>query len=175
MFLDFGEIVVNRYRNLMHYGAFRFENKGGFVKISFILAILCFTCCYAQPAQAGCSCQATYAVPAGAGDVTITKVKVSTVQYTFGDIYITLPYGRKWKGSKKINSGKRAKFTFNVSSGCENGTRRFAFTRKDGKTCYGLYNPPHNYDRCGLNSSSHKRTAPTISCEPDQWRTTSPG
>ena len=128
----------------------------------------------ARTALAGCSCQATYAVPADAGDVTIKKVQVSTVQRTFGDIYIRLPYGTKWRGSRAIKSGKKYKFTFNVSSGCENGTRRFAFTRNDGKTCYGLYNPPHNYDLCGLNSSTRKRNAPTITCEPEQWRTTLP-
>lgn len=129
---------------------------------------------FAYRAEAICSCQVTYKVPKDAGEVTITKVRVSSVQKTFGDIYITLPYGTMWRGSKKIKPGKKATFIFNVTSNCENGTRQFAFTRKDNKTCYGSYLPPHNYDRCGLNTSSRKRTAPVLSCQPDEWRTTSP-
>ena len=150
-------------------------SKGASVKtLSCLIIFIAANLFLVQSARSECSCQASYAVPADAGDVTITKVKVSTVQNTFGDIYIRLPYGTKWKGSRKIKAGKKSKFTFHVTSGYENGTRRFAFTRKDGKTCYGLYNPPHNYDLCGLNDSSHSRTAPTITCDPDQWRTTLP-
>ena len=142
------------------------------MKVISIFAASFFITCV-QRAKA-CDCQATYKVPKGAGDVTITKVHVSTVQKTFGDIYITLPYGTRWRGSRKITSGHKSRFTFNVTSGCEGGTRQFAFTRKDKKTCYGFYNPPHNYDLCGLSSSSHNRSAPVISCEPDEWRTDSP-
>jgi hypothetical protein len=146
---------------------------GVLVKIaSVFLSFVIFSAIVSE--ACACPCQVTYKVPKDAGDITITKVHASTVQKTFGDIYITLPYSVRWRGSKKIKAGKKATFTFNVTSGCENGTRHFAFTRKDNKTCYGVYNPPHNFDRCGLNSSSRKRTAPVISCQPSSWRTDSP-
>ena len=84
--------------DLMHYGM---------MKAALCLALL-FILCPLQIAEAGCSCQATYKVPKDAGDVTITKVHASTVQQLFGDMYMTLPYSVKWRGSKKIKAGHKA-------------------------------------------------------------------
>ncbi len=139
-----------------------------------LLIVACAVGLIASDANA-CSCSVAYRVPSSAGDVTITKIKVSSVQVTFPGIYITLPYGTKWRGSTKVRAGHKTTFKFNVTSNCENGTRQFAFTRKDGKTCYKEYpDANHPYDRCGLNTSSRTRSAPVVSCDPDEWRTSSP-
>ena len=135
----------------------------------FVISVLIALNSYA------CPCTAKYKVPSGAGDVTITKIKVSTVQVTIPGLYITLPYVTKWKGSTKIKAGHSHTFSFNVTSNCENGTRQFAFTRQEKKTCYKQYtDSSHPYDLCGLNTNSQKRAAPLISCSPDDWRTSSP-
>lgn len=122
-------------------------------------------------ADARCSCRAAYAVPGDAGDVTITKVKVSSVQEVFGSkVLLTFPYSTKWKGHAKIRAGHTTTFTFKVSSNCSQGMRQFAFTRSDKKTCYGHYpSGTHDYDLCGLDDTSHHRAAPVISCEPGEW------
>lgn len=125
--------------------------------------------------SSACTCTMTYAVPANAGEVTITKVRTSSVEIAIpGEIAITLPYSTRWKGSRKIKPGKRYTFSFGVTSNCENGKRQFAVTRKDGKSCYKSYAWPRPYDLCGLNSSNRKRTAPVVSCAPDEWTTESP-
>lgn len=122
-------------------------------------------------ADARCTCRAAYAVPADAGDVTITKVRVSSVKEVFGnEIILVAPYATKWKGNAKIKAGHTTTFIFKVSSNCTGGTRRFAFKRSDKKTCYGHYpSGSHDYDLCGLDDASHHRAAPVISCEPNEW------
>lgn len=117
-----------------------------------------------------CDCKATFSVPSSSGDITITKIKVASLKDLFGGNYLVFPYSNKWSGSQKIKSGKKHTFKFNVSSNCSEGLRRFAFKRKDGKTCYGYYPTGDDYDLCGVKTSSLNRKAPVISCNPSDWK-----
>ena len=124
---------------------------------------------FTNPAWASCKCKATLSVTSDSGDITVTRVRVASLQDLFGGTYLVLPYATKWKGSKKIRPNHRHTFSFDVSSNCRDGLRNFAFKRKDGKICEGYYPTGDDYDLCGVNTKSFDRAAPVITCGPSDW------